>query len=187
MKEKNIFYLSFDQPLVEENPNFLEIVINFYFQKIKQEKISKIEKVYIFLDEIQIIPFWQDILKRYYDLNQNIKFIVSGPPPFFIRKKSKESLAGRIFEKTLPPLTFKEFEIFSKTNDFDEYLNFGQFPELLSITSIEKKKEYLQQGIINKVLEICIPKIYHIRKTFDFQRLFWTLLPNTGWIINKSR
>lgn len=187
IKEKDIFYFSFDQPLIEESPNFLETLINFYFQKIKQEKISKIEKVYIFLDEIQIIPFWQDILKRYYDINQNIKFIVSGSSSFFIKKKSKESLAGRIFEKKLPPLTFKEFKIFSKTNDFENYLNFGQFPELLDIESIEKKKEYLKESVVNKVLEIDIPKIFKIRKTFDFQRLFWSILYNTGWIINSLR
>lgn len=187
VEAKDIFYFSFDQPLVEENTDFLEQLINFYCQKIRGEKIHKIKKAYLFLDEIQIIPFWQDILKRYYDLNQNIKFVISGSSSLFIKGKSKESLAGRIFEKTLFPLNFQEFKILSKRNNYEEYLNFGQFPELINIDSIEKKKEYLQEGIVEKVLEIDIQKIYHLRKTFDFQRLFWTLLPNTGWVIKSNR
>ncbi|MCS6956592.1 MAG: ATP-binding protein [Patescibacteria group bacterium] len=187
INEKNIFYFSFDQALVEESYNFLDNLINFYFEKIKNKKINQTEKIYIFFDEIQLIPFWQDVLKRYYDLNQNIKFIVSGSSSLFIKKKSKESLAGRIFERSLAPLSFEEFKIFSKKNNFEEYLDFGQFPELLNINLTEKKKDYLKEGIVDKVLEIDIPKVYHLRRSFDFKRLFWVLLSNTSWIIKSLR
>jgi len=185
---KNILYFSFDQPTVIENYQTLEKIIQFYFEKIINQKIYKLkEKVYIFFDEIQVIPFWQDILKRYYDINQNIKFIVSGSSSLFINEKSKESLAGRIFERDLLPLSFFEYQKLSKNVDFIDYLNFGQFPELLKIEDKNKKVEYLKEWVIGKILEVDIVKIYGVRKAFDFERLFWSLLPNTGQIINSKK
>lgn len=185
---KNILYFSFDQPTVVENYQTLEKIIQFYFEKIINQKIYKLkEKVYIFFDEIQVIPFWQDILKRYYDINQNIKFIVSGSSSLFINEKSKESLAGRIFERDLLPLSFFEYQKLSQSVDFIGYLNFGQFPELLKIEDKNKKVEYLKEWVIGKILEVDIVKIYGVRKAFDFERLFWSLLPNTGQIINSKK
>ena len=185
---KNILYFSFDQPTVVENYQTLEKIIQFYFEKIINQKIYKLkEKVYIFFDEIQVIPFWQDILKRYYDINQNIKFIVSGSSSLFINEKSKESLAGRIFERDLLPLSFFEYKKLSQSVDFIGYLNFGQFPELLKIEDKNKKVEYLKEWVIGKILEVDIVKIYGVRKAFDFERLFWSLLPNTGQIINSKK
>ena len=183
-----ILYFSFDQPTILEEKDTLEKIITLYLKEILNKDIYKIkQKVYIFLDEIQLIPFWQDIVKRYYDISPNLKFIVSGSASLLISSKSKESLAGRIFEKKLSPLTFSEYKKLSKNRDFEEFLNFGQFPELLDINDNLKKIEYLKEGVISKVLEVDIVKTYGVRKISDFERLFWSLLPNCGQIIDSSR
>lgn len=185
---KKILYFSFDQPTVEENIKTLEDIITYYFQKIVNCEISQLtDKVYLFFDEIQLVPSWQNILKRYYDLNKKIKFIISGSSSLFLFEKAKESLAGRIFTKYLAPLSFSEYKEIFKDVDFEEFLNFGQFPEFLEIKDKEKKIEYLKEGVIGKVLDIDIAKAYKIRKTLDFERLFWTILPNTGQIIKSSQ
>jgi predicted AAA+ superfamily ATPase len=41
----------------------------------------------------------------------------------------------------------------------------------------------LREGVIGKVLEIDLPKIAPVRHAGDLERLFWSLLPNTGQII----
>ncbi len=192
IKEKTmttkIFYFSFDQPTIIETEETLETVIRFYFEKIIKKNINTLnEKVYLFFDEIQLIPYWQDILKRYYDINQNIKCIVSGSSSLFITKSSKESLAGRIFERYLPPLSFSEYKKLSQKDDFVDYLNYGQFPELLQMEDNMRKINYLKDGVIGKILEVDIVKAYGIRKTVDFERLFWALLPNTGQIIQSGK
>lgn len=187
-KSNKILYFSFEQPMIAETPQTLEQIIHFYFEKIIRQPIHRLKtKVYIFLDEIQLVPFWQDIIKRYYDINQNIKFVVSGSTSLFISKKSKESLAGRIFERSLSPLYFSEYKKLAKKDDFVDYLNFGQFPELLKIEDNTRKIEYLKEGVISKILEVDIVKTYGIRKTVDFERLFWSLLPNTGQIIKSGK
>lgn len=183
-----ILYFSFDQPTIDEKPELLEEIIALFFSDIIHASAHAInKKTYLFFDEIQLIPFWQDIVKRYYDINPHLKFIVSGSSSLFISKKSKESLAGRIFTTTLSPLSFAEFRLFSGKSDFIDYLDFGQFPEMLELKDNTKKVEYLKEGVIGKVLEIDIVKAYGIRKTIDFERLFWSLLPNAGQIITSYK
>jgi len=105
VKPENIFFLSFDEALVTSKMT-LKDYLDAYLENIS--KNSK-DKKYIFIDEIQYIDKWQHILKRYYDREGNIKFIVSGSSSIFLRKKTTESLAGRIYEFKLNPLSFEEF------------------------------------------------------------------------------
>src|SRR5680860_725121 len=110
IKDKNvdrtsILFLSFDEALLSKAIK-LENYIDAYFENfLDNEK----EQVYIFLDEIQYASKWQHILKRYYDANSNLKFIISGSSSLFLQKKSTESLAGRIFEFNLSTLSFSEY------------------------------------------------------------------------------
>lgn len=182
-KRQSVLYFSFDQPAIQETTATLEHLLETYIRKVLDTKPQSIQKAWIFLDEIQLIPYWQDIVKRYYDLNQNIKFVVTGSASLSIISRSRESLAGRIFERRLPPLTYTEYQAFTGNHDFLTYLSFGQFPELTSLPTNERKREYLQEGVIGKVLEVDIIKTYGVRKSADFERLFWALLPNTGQII----
>ena len=99
----NILYYTFDEPA--EWPEVLD-----EYLKVSQRELDS-PALYFFLDEVQKLPDWQNKIKIYYDHYPNIKFIVSGSSSLFIRKKS-ESLAGRILEFILPPLSFTEFIIY---------------------------------------------------------------------------
>ena len=107
----NIFYFLFDYSFQLQKPEFLDDVLFFYFKEIADKPSLNFENVvYVFLDEIQYIENWQSILKKYYDLsNKKIKFIVTGSQSLLLKRKSQESLAGRIFDYYLPPLSFREF------------------------------------------------------------------------------
>ncbi len=102
----NILFLSFDEVLVNSKLA-LNDYLDMYLENILKKESA--EKVYIFLDEIQYINRWQHIIKRYYDTRQNIKFVISGSSSLFLKKKTTESLAGRIYEFKLNPLSFEEF------------------------------------------------------------------------------
>jgi len=58
----------------------------------------------LLFDEIQKLGNWEEQVKRVYDNFKNIRLIVSGSESLFIRKKSRESLAGRFFEFKVKPL-----------------------------------------------------------------------------------
>jgi uncharacterized protein len=113
VKADNIFYFLFDYSSQIKKAEFLDEVLSFYFKEIINKpafNFEEGEKIYIFLDEIQYINDWQSILKKYYDLsNKRIKFIVTGSQSLLLKGKHRESLAGRIFDYYLSPMSFREF------------------------------------------------------------------------------
>ena len=120
---KNIIFLSFDEALITSKMT-LKHYLDSYFEIILENKSDQIR--YIFLDEIQYVDKWQHILKRYYDNEKNIKFIISGSSSLFLKKKTTESLAGRIYEFKLNPLDFEEFLELANTetellNDYRQF------------------------------------------------------------------
>src|SRR4030042_1897443 len=89
----NILYFSFD----EFRETDIKEILNEY-EKIFDKNIEN-EKYLILFDEIQKLENWEEKLKRIYDnYSKNIKIIISGSESLFIKKKSRETLAGRIFE-----------------------------------------------------------------------------------------
>jgi Predicted ATPase (AAA+ superfamily) len=185
------FYFSFDQEIIfKAKKTPLSLVIDFYLKNILKKSPHQIKQpVYLFFDEIQLVPFWQDILKRYYDLNQNFKFIVSGSSSLFLKEESKESLAGRIVEMTLPPLTFLEYQKLKKSNlenpifDFEDYLKYGGFFELIELSFFDKKKEFLNEWILGKVLERDLPLMFKVFDQRIFRILFNIFLQTTSQVI----
>ena len=182
----NILYYSFDEP------GEIEEIMNEYL-KISGKELGK-EKVYIFLDEIQKVKNWQDKLKIYYD-NYNIKFFISGSSSLFIRKKS-ESLAGRIIEFELDPLSFKEYLFFNdKTEwfknqrlfsaklkeEFESYL-FRQFIEIIN-EDIETRKLYIE-SLARKIIFEDIPSVYSIEQPQVLLKLLRIISSSPGILIN---
>src|SRR3989344_315702 len=102
LQKENIVYFSFD----EFKDIRLVDVVKAY-SRLMNRDIEKGEYLFL-LDEIQKVEDWEEQLKRLYDENKNIKFIISGSESLFIRKKSRESLAGRIYEFQINTLTFRE-------------------------------------------------------------------------------
>jgi len=181
---ENVFYFLFDE-LLTRNPEILEDVINYYLKTISKDGIK-----YIFLDEIQKVPYWQDILKRFYDTRTDIKFIVSGSSSLQI-KKSRESLAGRIYDFYMPPLTFREFleinglkiervemdfsklkEVYERNIDkkpiienlFLQYILKGAFPEIAKEEDMDIVKSYVRSSVVEKIIFEDIPEVFNIKR-----------------------
>ncbi len=113
LNPQNIFYYLFDYSSQIQKAKFLDEVLSFYFKEFIDKPaltFKEDETIYVFLDEIQYIEDWQSVVKRYYDLsNKRIKFIITGSQSVLLQGKHRESLAGRVFDYYLPPLSFREF------------------------------------------------------------------------------
>jgi hypothetical protein len=148
---KNICYFQFSSLL-----NDKEIIVKLF--DIFSKKYAKNGQTYLFLDEVQLIDFWQDQVKYLYDTYKNVKIVVSGSTSLFYNQKSKESLAGRIYKIKLGVLNFHEYlqfkniqkpsdnraEFISNLNvyrsEFRKYLAIGQYPEIVTNPSMDYKK-----------------------------------------------
>jgi len=189
VKREHILFYSFD----EEQP-LISSLIKEYEAKMGQDIIKMPGKVYVFFDEIQKLPNWQNQIKFFYDNYENIKFFVSGSSSLFIRKQAQESLAGRIYEFILSPLSFKEFLIFRGKEEFlkkpglfsenlqKEFLAYQkrQFLEIINETE-EKSGQYVKT-IMEKIVYQDIPKIFPIAHEDLLMKILKIIASNPGML-----
>jgi len=194
---KKILYFSFDEmafDLKDVLETCQKIILNKTFEEIK-------EKMYIFLDEIQKVNDWENKIKVFYDVYPNIKFFLSGSASVGLRKKSKESLAGRILDFLLKPLSFEEFlemrgkdlkkieknpELWKReiVPLFYRYIKYGMFPELINEESEEFAKKYLLNNIIERIIYKDLPEEFAVKDTELLKNLIYMVGKNPGMIIN---
>jgi len=104
---ENILFLNLEDPaLMKEG---LDNIFSTYRQHLLPQG-----RAYIFLDEIQAVRGWQGWLKRQYDLNRPLKFIVSGSNSSLLSGEYSTYLTGRNINVPVFPLSFREFLRFSK-------------------------------------------------------------------------
>jgi predicted AAA+ superfamily ATPase len=174
-------------------PNYKEIEIG-----LQVEGIDFLSKAYIAIDEIQLVPNITSVVKYLYD-TYSIKFIISGSSSFYIKNRFSESLAGRkrIFE--MFPLSFNEIlsikgikipkrdsfpafqvSVFNKLRPlYEDYLEFGGFPEVVLTNDKEEKKAYLKD-IINAYLELDIKLLSDFTASDELYKLLRLLTSRTG-------
>lgn len=102
-------------------------------------------RIYFFIDEIQKIKDWEKWIRTKYDLNEKIKFIITGSSASLLSKELSTLLTGRNLSFRVMPLSFSEFLEFRKGAELEEYLNYGGFPEVVLEEDKEKKAALLRQ------------------------------------------
>lgn len=166
--EKRTFYYSFDDPMLRS-----ELKTDFRFlekeiEKSLGEPLLKIkEPIVLIIDEAQKFPDIFDWLKIIYDQHlKKIKIVVSGSSSLGIRKKSTESLAGRITFLKLFPFTLRELirELTGSALPGPLWNNILQKKindSLLSRQSLLYKHKNLFEGLLERMLiEGSLPGVY---------------------------
>ena len=161
----------------------------------------------IAIDEIQMVKTSSSIIKAFYD-DFGVKFIVTGSSSFYLKNHFSESLAGRkrIFEMT--PLDFEEFLWFKnkKTekiqnekmkpffqtfydlykDDYEEYLQFGGFPEVVLVAQNVDKIAYLKD-ILNSHIELDVRLLGDVSSSDVLYKLIHLLANRVGSKIDYSK
>ena len=189
-------------------------LVYFSFDEFKGAEIRKIMAEYeslterdfkkgkytLLLDEIQKLDNWENQLKGIYDtFGKNIKIIVSGSESPFIRRKSRETLAGRIFDFRVEPLSFREFLLFKGVDLkpiglyekelgrlLDEYILTLGFPELVNIDDKEIIKKYIKESIVEKIIFRDIQNLFKIKDVSVIESLLNIFLEEPGQLVDIS-
>lgn len=111
---KRILFAQLDEPRLEGEKGLLitRILEAYYSSILGKSPIDQVDKVFVFLDEVQNVGKWAESLKGYYDRNYNIKFTVSGSSSAGITRGSSESLAGRVNLQLILTLKFADYLMF---------------------------------------------------------------------------
>lgn len=117
-------------------------------------QISDDETYYIFLDEIQYIPYFYGLLN---DLNRNSKLdiYVTGSNSRFLSSDVLTEFRGRGDEIRVYPLSFSEFYAHhggDKREAFQQYYTFGGLPSIAQMEDAVLKMNYLKN--LNKEVYI---------------------------------
>lgn len=191
---QNILYFSFD----EFRETDIRDVLKEY-EHLMQKNLAT-GQYFLLLDEIQKVKNWEEQLKRLYDIySKNIKIIISGSESLFIKKRSKETLAGRIFEFKIDPLSFKEFLRFKEMNAqptklyekelftaFNEYFLIQGFPELVGIKDKDIIKKYIKESIVEKIIYRDIPRLFKIKDISLLESLLNIIMEQPGQLIEQE-
>src|SRR3989344_4923791 len=191
--KQNIFYFSFDDYSSVRIGDIIDV-----YKKLVNKDLRSENYLFVF-DEIQKIRNWEEQLKRIYDLYPKIKFLISGSESLFIRRKSRESLAGRIFEFKLNPLNFKEYldfkdKKFDNLNlykdeilkEFNNFLMCNGFPELID-KEPEIIKKYIREGIIDKIIYHDMSEVFEVKNLVIVRKIFDIIYNDPGQIIELQQ
>jgi len=191
---KAVVYFSFD----EFHESQIREVLREY-ETIMHEDLGSGRHL-ILLDEIQKLHGWEDQLKAVYDRHRKkLKIIISGSESLFIRKGSRENLAGRIFEFKIEPLSFKEYLLFLGTKYeplelyerelarlFDEFMLSEGFPELVGVKDKLVVKKYLRESVVEKVVFRDLSGLLAIRNIASLESLLNILIEEPGQLVEIS-
>lgn len=190
----NLLYFSFDE---FETIDIHDLIAE-YERTMKKDLTSG--NYLFFFDEVQKLDHWETQIKRLYDTYKTtLKLFISGSESLFIHKKSKETLAGRLFEFILTPLSFPEFLVFKNISYdnidlhtkeleilFAEYARTQGFPELINTSDKEIIKKYIKESILEKIIYRDIPSLVRVRNPAILASLLTIFTEEPGQLVELT-
>ncbi|MCL2414875.1 MAG: ATP-binding protein [Bacteroidales bacterium] len=197
VKQKNIIYLNLEE--LENAPLLNAYMLNDYIMKM----VDKKQKNYVFLDEIQMVPEFERLADSLF-VKDFIDLYITGSNAYFLSSDLATMLTGRYIEIKMMPFSFTEFvsgyevspfdDTFdntfgkSKIEIFNDYLQYGGFPEALNLLNAGKENEindYLS-SVYHTILEKDIMTRNKIRSKFDFENLARFMFDSIGNTVSPN-
>jgi len=197
--KENILYINFeDNKLIGANSNDLEKLLEAYFELYN---IDKNKKIYLFLDEIQTVKNWDSWIRKIYDINKRIKLVLTGSSSKLLSKEISTVLRGRVLNKEIFPLSFKEIVLWKglkydlKTivysenrvgikKLFNSFIREGGYP---AVTYQKVNREEVLQSYYESVIFKDIVERYKIEDVKKIKMLANLLLESTSKDISYSK
>lgn len=184
---------------------------NIYKRLLSMVNTGDKERLFVFVDEIQNFPEITKVIKYLLD-HYGVKFIVTGSSNYYLKNLFPESLSGRKFLYTLPPLSFQEILYFKgvinnapqvgslseiiQSKDlvsfkerevlYEDYLLFGGFPEVVMTDDRDLKKEILK-NIFASFFEKDLRILSDHKDIRELRDLILLLAPRVGSLLDVSK
>jgi len=193
VKQKNIIYFNLEE--LENAPLLNAYMLNDYIMKM----VDKKQKNYVFLDEIQMVPEFERLADSLF-VKDFIDLYITGSNAYFLSSDLATMLTGRYIEVKIMPFSFAEFVsgyelnssdksfVKSKAEIFNDYLQYGGFPEVLNLLNVGKMNEinnYLS-SVYRTILEKDIMTRNKIRSKFDFENLARFMFDSIGNTVSPN-
>lgn len=148
VSKKQIVSVNFEELEYEELLDYKKLYVYL------KERLVSGKTTYIFLDEVQKVPFFEKAVDSIY-VKPDVDIYITGSNAYMLSGDLATLLTGRYVEIKMLPLSFREFlEItkLEKQQGFAEYLRDGGFPYVASMERTVGKVETYLEGIYNTVI-----------------------------------
>ena len=123
---------------------------DIYFEIKKKMQANKPN--YIFLDEVQNIPFFEKLVDGLF-ATQNTDIYITGSNAFLLSSELATLLSGRYIEISILPFSFNEYLLTRQIDTNNKYLNYeALFFDYVNETSLPKGVELRESGF-DKIYE----------------------------------
>ena len=162
-------------------------------EQLLDEKITDNSFKYIFIDEIQNVSGFEEVINAFRE-EGNCSLFITGSNSYLLSGELATKLIGRYIEIEMFPLNFFEYmemkqflgkPLLSVTEEFSEYLRFGGFPKTLEFDNEEDKNTYVT-SVIHQILDKDIKKHRKIRNKAVFEKVMTYIINNLGATTNLS-
>ena len=143
---------------------------------------------YVLLDEVQMVPEFEDVLNSFLD-KENVDVFVTGSNAKFLSKDVITEFRGRGEEIFMQPLSFGEFmSVYEGSYELglDEYMTFGGLPQVLSYKTEKEKSNYMK-GLFRKTYITDIVDRYGVRNTTELGELLDIVASCIGSLTNPTK
>jgi len=190
--EENIFFINFEHDILAKN-NQIEDLRKML--ELFEARVAQDGKIYLFLDEIQNVKYWEKFIRTIYDSRKNkYNIYLTGSNSSLLSSEFSTALAGRTIETQIRPFDFKEYLKLSNVNinsGFDKikhkillekhlhrYLYWGGLPETIGRKD-EEIRQYIK-SLFRKVLLDDIVKRFGVEKVSVIEKLLYYIFSNIG-------
>ncbi|MDO4178191.1 MAG: ATP-binding protein [Phascolarctobacterium sp.] len=181
-KSDNIIYLNFeDRKVTSQITNCDELIA--YVENTSLPS----EQAYVFLDEVQELPGWQEACKTL--RLHNCSVFITGSNSKLLSGEFTKELSGRYVSFRVRPFVYKEIQeyasLLGKEVSVTDYLIWGGFPKRFEFNTVEDQERYLNDLDDTIILNDLVQR-YNIRKVRLFRKLVNYILRNNARIFSAA-
>ena len=188
IKNENIIYIKLD------SREYRNVQSKDDLDKIISSRIASSENYYLFIDEIQNVEGFEEVIDAYRN-DGNVSIFITGSNSYLLSGNLVTKLSGRKIEIEVLPLTFFEYvdmkKFFNKevnSNiylEFEAYIRNGGFPGTIMLDNDDDKRRYTK-NILDDIFEKDIKTNEKIKNTEMFKEVQNYIINNFGAIVSPS-
>ena len=176
--EDHIIYINFEYIEYEDLTDYKEL------NKYVKDKIVDKEKYYIFLDEIQKVNKFEEVVNSLRASTKNTSIFITGSNSKLLSQELSSVLSGRYVLFNIFPLSYKEFiELSQKDAENEEtfwdYIKWGGLPNRCQFLNENNIKDYLHSVFDSIILRDVVDRL-GLKDTILFDLLLQYIVDTTG-------
>lgn len=176
--DKHIIYVNFEFIEYEELQDYKKL------NKYIKEQIKDNNKYYVFLDEIQKVDKFEDVVNSLRASIENISIFITGSNSKLLSNELSTVLSGRYVLFNIYPLSYKEFIELTNKNaksqeSFWDFVRWGGLPNRTQFTDENNIKDYLHSVFDSIILRDVVERL-GLKDTILFDLLLQYIVDTTG-------